>query len=101
MTKPGFVRQSVAGSYVVKPRIMGVDLKRRCFEGRETTAWYEWRYKDKCFIEPAIITGDNTLLTQDMIADASVIDWENYGVNWRLWTHRPTEELRREVAWGA
>ena len=101
MTRPGFIRDSLAGSYVVKPRIMDVDRDRGRFEICETTAWYEWRYKDKCVLEPAIITGENALLTQDMIAEASVIDWKNYGISWRIWTHKPTETLRREVAWVA
>jgi hypothetical protein len=36
-----------------------------------------------------------------MLALPDVIDWENYGVNWRLWTHRPSEEQRKVVKWCA
>lgn len=94
-------RESLAGAYVVKPRIVEAYRDSRRFECRATTVWYEWRYKDRCILEPAIITCENALLTQDMIAEPSVLDWANYNVNWRLWTHKPSEELRKEVAWCA
>jgi len=101
MIKPGFCSPSVVGSYVVKPRIIDVQRKERRFEATGIPVWYEWQYQGRSMLEPAIITSTHGILTEGMLALPDVIDWENYGVNWRLWTHRPSEAQRKVVKWCA
>ena len=99
MTLPGFKSSTLAGSYVIKPRVVDIDQKKRQFEAVNIPVWYEWRYQGRSMLEPAIITSSHGILTEGMLALPDVIDWENYGVNWRCWTSRPTDEQREAIPW--
>lgn len=79
------------------PRIIRASAAERAFEETNIAVWYEEFFAGLRNLQPAIITKESGLLTEDVFIDASELDWNNYRKTWRLWTRKPTEQQRMVV----
>ena len=82
---------------VEKPRIVRASVSEHVFETTNVAVWYEETFAGMRNLQPAIITKDSGLLTEDVLIDTSDLNWKDYCKTWRLWTRKPTETQRKAV----
>ena len=79
------------------PRIIRASILEHAFEETNIAVWYEEVFAGLRNLQPAIITKDSGLLTEDVFIEASELNWNDYRKTWRLWTRKPTETQRMVV----
>lgn len=80
-----------------EPRVLTLDELRGIQEF--IPCWHEYLDDDKCILEPAFVKFKNNFY--HLLHDTTIpqMDERTYGVKWRIWTARPTDEQRKEVEW--
>ena len=89
--------QSVILPKDAEPRIIRASAATQSFEITNAAVWYEEVFAGMRNLQPAIITKDGSLLTEDIQLLPEELDWKNYRKTWRLWTSEPTDKHRKAV----